>query len=474
MNLENTAMTSNASRRQFLKQAGALSIAGNASPLALNLAAIGEAAAASAGHDDYKALVCIFLMGGNDHANTVIPFDAVSHDAYKSFRPVTHVPHEQLGATLLKPLTPLPDGRQFALSPSLKPLAPLFNQERVLAPLLNIGPLVEPVTKSVWNKGGAKLPRKLFSHNDQTSIWQSCQPEGAPSGWAGRMGDLLMSNNQGQGASFTCINTAGNAVLLTGGKVTQYCITKNGPVPIAALQRSLYGSPACSRAMESILKETRTQFMEQALQTVTKRSIDLAGFFSNALNDALPFPGLFEHEPDELTNPLAEQLKVVAQTIIGLRNDLSVKRQVFLVTMGGFDTHDDLATRHPALMSNLADAMRDFYTATKRMGISDKVTTFTASEFGRSWGNADGSDHGWGGMHFVMGGAVKGGEFIGKAPAIADNGPDDVGQGRLIPTLAVDQLAATLGRWMGLSNSQLLDVLPDLKNFNVRNLGFLG
>lgn len=453
-------MTRNPSRRAFLKRASALSIAGAAGPLALNLAAISEASAAVAA--DYKAVVCVFLYGGNDYGNTLVPYDLANYNAYKSLRPVLGFDRSALAATALSPTTPLSGSRQYALAPSLAPLLPIFNSGK-LAVLLNIGTLIEPTTKAAYTNGSATLPPKLFSHNDQQSFWQACSPEGATSGWAGRMGDLLMSGNGY--SQFTCVNPSSNAVLLAGRSTVQYRLTTSGPIAINALQSSLYGSSACSAALSTLVTASSSHLMEKELARLAQRSITSEGLMSSALAGA---PALTTGFP--ANNSLASQLNLVANAIASSAT-LGARRQIYFVSLGGFDTHDGLATDHPVLLDQVAQAMAAFHSATVELGIADKVTTFTASDFGRSWGNDDGSDHGWGSMHFIMGGAVRGKRFFGTPPAVANNGPDDVGQGRLLPTMAVDQLAATLGKWLGLSDAQLLDVLPNLANFTTRDLG---
>lgn len=447
---------SQASRRAFLKQGAALGLAGAAAPWALQLAAISEAAAATA--TDYKALVCVFLYGGNDYANTLPPVDAASHAAYQSLRPTLALARDTLTATQLNPLTALPDGRQYALAPQLASWLPHFNAGK-LAVMLNIGTLIQPTTKAQYTAKSVALPPKLFSHNDQQSFWQSSAAEGANTGWGGRMGDLLMSGN-GQ-STFTCVNVSGNAVFLTGQSAVQYQVTSNGSIALAALSKPLFGSSAASEALRSLITASRTHVMEAEHTRITSRALSANTALTAALAGVPALPVTFP-----TGNNLASQLQMVAKMIAG-SGSLGARRQVFFVSMGGFDTHDGLDDAHPALLTEVADAVDAFYRCTVSLGIQDKVTTFTASDFGRTGtANADGSDHGWGSMHFVLGGAVQGGRFYGTPPVVADNGPDDVGQARLLPTLAVDQLAAALGRWMGLSDSQLLEVLPDLKNWN--------
>jgi len=460
---------SKASRRAFLKRASALSVAGVAAPWALNLAAMAQAAAAGA--TDYKALVCVFLYGGNDYANTVVPYDLAGHGAYQQMRPGFAYDRASLAATALNPLaTPLDSAgqaRQYALAPELAPLLPLFDAGN-MAVLLNIGTLIQPTTKQQYLNRSVKLPPKLFSHNDQQSVWQSSLPEGASSGWGGRMGDLFESSNGN--ATFTCINVSGNAVFMSGRSAVQYQVSPSGSVPLNALKTPLFGSSAASDALAALVSQPRTHLLENEYTRVTKRSIDANNVLGAALAQA---PAIAT--PFAAGNSLASQLNMVARTM-SAAPALGARRQVFFVSMGGFDTHDNLQGTHPGLLSGVASALASFQSALRELNLAEKVTTFTASDFGRTMaGNNDGSDHGWGSMHFVLGGAVKGRRLYGSAPVVASNGPDDVGQGRLLPTTSVDQLAATLGKWMGIGDSELVAMLPALSNFDPgkRDLGFL-
>ncbi|WAC72266.1 DUF1501 domain-containing protein [Roseateles sp. SL47] len=450
-------------RREFLKHASALSVAGTAAPWALQLAAINEAAAATAS-GDYKALVCLFMYGGNDYGNTLVPYDAASHAAYATIRQTLATPRDQLAATALTPSVALPDGRQMALAPTLSAVKPVFDAGR-LAVMLNIGTLMQPTTLAQYKAQSVPLPPKLFSHNDQQSLWQSSKPEGAISGWGGRLGDRFLSGNGN--ATFTCINVSGNAVFMSGGQAVQYQMGSSGAVAINGVTRSLFGSQACSEALRTLVTGERTHWMETELNRVTSRSINAQATVSSALssvNLTTPF---------DTTSSLASQLSMVAK-LIAARSALGVARQVFFVSLGGFDLHDVLVDQHPKLLQQVGNAMASFDAALQELGVANNVTTFTASDFGRTLtSNGDGSDHGWGSHHLVMGGAVKGGRFYGQLPSVSVNGPDDVGQGRLLPTTAVDQLAATLALWMGVSASDLPSVLPGIGNFSQPDLGFM-
>lgn len=456
-------MSNDPSRRAFLQRSAALGIAGAATPFVVNLAAIGEAAAAVS--SDYKALVCVFLYGGQDYANTLIPYDQANYNLYNTLRSNLALDRNSLSSTVLTPQTALAGGRQYALAPALAPLLPLFNSGK-LASVLNVGTLVQPTTKAQYTAKSVALPPKLFSHNDQQSYWQASSPEGASSGWGGRIGDLLQSGNGS--ATLTCINASGNAVFLTGKAAVQYAVSTSGPVPLNNNATTLFGSATANATLRSMIAAPRSHLFENELDRVTKRSLDTYALVNGALAAA---PAL--STPFTAGNPLADQLKIVAR-LISVSADVGAKRQVFFVSLGGYDTHNALLTTLPVLQARMADALNSFYAATVELGVADKVTTFTGSDFGRTLiANTDGSDHGWGSMHFVMGGAVKGQQIYGTSPAVADNGPDDVGQGRLLPTISVDQYAATLANWFGVSASDMPTVLPNIGNFTTKNIGFI-
>ena len=456
-------MSLDQSRRAFLKRSAALGLAGAATPFVLNLAGIGEAAAATA--TDYKALVCVFLFGGNDYANTLTPYDQTSYDAYAKLRSNIAYARTDLAATVLAPATPLAGGLQYALAPALAPLLPTFNAGR-LAVMLNVGTLIQPTTKLQFANHSVQLPPKLFSHNDQQSFWQASSPEGATSGWGGRMGDLFQAGNGT--STLTCINASGNAVFLTGKTAIQYSVSSSGPIALNGNSSTLFGSSAANTALRSLIAAPQTGLIANEQARVTKRSLDAYTQVTTALAAgpaiATAFPA---------GNPLADQLKIVAR-LISTAQELGAKRQVFFVSLGGFDTHEMLAANHPVLLGRVAGAMKAFYDATVELGVADRVTAFTASDFGRTLvSNSSGSDHGWGSMHFVLGGAVKGGRIYGTPPAVANNGPDDVGQGRLLPSTSVDQYAATLASWFGVSAADLPTVLPYIGNYSGKNIGFV-
>jgi uncharacterized protein (DUF1501 family) len=459
-------MVTDLSRRAFMQRASALSIAGAATPFVLNLAAIGDAAAATA--SDYKAIVCVFMFGGNDYANTVVPTDATSYTAYQAQRSALAYSTTQLAGTALNPTTPLAGGRTYALAPELAPIMSIFNAGK-LAVMLNVGTLIQPTTKAQYTARSVQLPPKLLSHNDQQSFWQSGLAEGATSGWGGRIGDLFQAGNNNP--SLTCMNPAGNAVFLSGRSAIQFSTTTNGPIGLTA-RTSLQGSSAAATLLRSMISTPVNHVLDGEYTKVGKRALDLFDIVTNARAVAPTTSTVFPAAADP-SSSLGAQLKELAR-LISVSSELGAKRQVFFVSTGRFDTHDQLTTVHPVLLANVADAMRAFYDTTVELGVANRVTTFTASDFGRTLtANSDGSDHGWGGMHFVMGGAVKGKAFYGTAPVVANGGPDDIGQGRLIPTTSVDQYAATMASWFGVSDSDMPTVLPNIVNFTTKNLGFL-
>ncbi|MET3177524.1 UNVERIFIED_ORG: uncharacterized protein (DUF1501 family) [Variovorax guangxiensis] len=477
-------------RRAFLRRSGQLAMAGTALPFALNLAAMGEAAAQAAPGDDYKALVCVFLFGGNDYANTLVNFDTDSYTKYSTIRGAISLPYASLAGTELKPAVSLANGRKYALNPAMSGLTTLFDQGK-MAVQLNVGPLVKPLTRAQFNGTNRKdfpIPPKLFSHNDQQSIWQSSSPEGSTIGWGGNLGDLML-NGQRNASLFTCISVAGNAVFLSGDEALQYQVGTGGAVRINSVSPatgSVYGSSAVKAAMQQIAQQGRSHTLENEYNKVTLRAVEAEGKITSAIQSdvtSVSFP--------TTNNNLAAQLKMVARLIRG-RASLGVKRQVFFVSMGGYDLHDDLDTKQGPLMQRLSDAMVAFQKQMEDLQIADKVTAFTASDFGRTLSsNGNGSDHGWGSHHFVVGGAnaVKGKAFYGTPPPVsvgntsADDDQWHVGQGRLLPTTSVDQYAATLAKWFGVPDSDLNGILPNLKNFNnitapsgityLRDMGFM-
>jgi len=458
-------------RRAFLRRSAQLAAAGTALPFALNLAALGEAAAFTA--TDYKALVCVFFYGGNDYANTVVTYDDASYNLYSTIRGGgagqtaggIALAKAALTPTLLNPTLALANGRQYALHPAMTGLAGLFNSGKA-AVQLNVGPLVVPLTRAQYSSADRKtypLPPKLFSHNDQQSIWQSSSPEGSTIGWGGNLGDLALSSNSN--SLFTCISVTGNAVFLSGDSALAYQVSTGGAVGINSVKSNVYGSAAVKTAMATLIQQPRSHVLENEYNRVATRAVSSEAQITSGIGGvtlATTFP---------TGNSLADQLKMVAR-LIGARTALGAKRQVFMVSIGGFDLHDNLISQHPGVLGKVSDAMTAFYRATEELGVANQVTAFTASDFGRTLAsNGDGSDHGWGSHHFVVGGAVKGAAFYGTPPPVsvsntaAASDQWHVGQGRLLPSTSVDQYAATLARWFGVADAELSGILPNLGHF---------
>ncbi|MEY4749616.1 MAG: hypothetical protein RIQ60_1830 [Pseudomonadota bacterium] len=461
----------NASRRHFLRSATSLAAAlpDARAPLALSLAGLGALAADRARAADtstgYRALVCLFMHGGCDTHNWVVPTDASGYADYAQVRAELAWPTSKL-----LPLTSNTQGsgRTFGMPTELAALRGWYESGRA-AVLANVGTLVRPISKAEFQTGGAAVPSKLFSHNDQQSMWQSLAPEGAPSGWGGRMGDLLMSANQQP--VFTTVAANGNAVFLTGNAVFQYQVGADGPIGVNALSSTwLMGSNSAAPTLRRVLLagRGRNEFQTEHVR-IMQRSLDTTGVLRSAIA-ATPIAAL----PTAMANDsLAKQLRIVAQ-MIAAGPGLGMKRQVFMVAIGGFDSHANQMRDQPGLMTRVANAADWFLRALEGVGMLGNATLFSASDFGRTLtSNGSGSDHGWGSHHFIAGGAVRGSNIYGSFPVTALGTTTDIGSGRLLPTTSVTEYAATLGRWMGLSDSELLTVLPNLGNFSSAGLGFL-
>lgn len=452
------------SRRAFLNRLGYLTAAGVANPLTINLMGMAEAAAQTTG-TDYKALVCVFLEGGNDQANTLIPIDANNYNVYKKAR--QKIALDRSSVLPLIPSKELKDGLKLGFHPQLKRLNSLFHLKK-LAVLQNVGTLIQPTSIDQYNNKSVPLPRALFSHYDQKNLWQTTASEAFREGWGGRLGDLIMSQNSQ--AMFTCISAANNSLFLTGDQATPLNVSPDGIFPIWAAQDNgwLYHSQQSGAAFRELISAPRDNIIENHLNSVTKRSIEAEKVMTSALKNSGELTTSFPSN-----NPLAEQLKIVAK-IIKARNTLGLRRQVFFVSLDNFDGHSNLLNTHSTQLSLVDNALASFYEATEEMGMTENVTTFTASDFGRTFSSNDnGSDHGWGSHHMIMGGAVNGRDFYGRSPEVGLNTAEDVGQGRLLPTTSIDQYTYTLAKWFGVSKSNISLVAPNINNFNAKDLGFL-
>jgi uncharacterized protein (DUF1501 family) len=471
------------SRRQFLRTASFASMAGvSASPFLIGLNSM-AAMAQSNTSPDYKALVCVFLQGGNDGHGTVIATDPDSYSAFSQARsgaPGLAYPLTDLLPIMLQ--TPQ-SGRTFALNPYLTGVQNLFNAGRA-AIVANTGTLVVPATKAQVNASSVPLPDSLFSHFDQTAAWQSVASNlgsGEHVGWGGAVADLIESMNMNSNSMFTCISTSGIALFLSGQSSFQLNCTPAGPIPISGLAQPLFGNSAGTSALNSILSAEEANLFAKEYEVVIQRSIQAQATLASSMLPAgaggVPNPTQFLDPTTKklMDNPLAASLQTVAR-IIGGRAGLGVTRQIFYVQLGSFDTHNNQAQLHATLLTQLGEAFEYFDGLMTSMGIGNQVTTFTASDFGRTLtSNSNGTDHGWGSHHFVVGGAVQGQNMYGQYPVIGVNQANDLGAGRLIPTTSVDQYAGTLAKWFGLSDGQIRTVLPNFGNFGSSPyLGFMG
>jgi len=469
-------------RRQFLRTASMASMAGiYASPFLIELNSL-AAMAQSASGSDYRALVCVYLQGGNDGHGTVIATDPSSFAAFTAARSgapgLAYPMNELLPITLKTPQS----GRTFGLNPALGGVQSLFNAGRA-AIVANTGTLVAPATKAQINSNSVPLPDSLFSHFDQTAAWQAIASNLGSServGWGGAVADAIEAMNLNSNSMFTCISTAGNALFLAGQSSFQLNVTPAGPIPIHGLQNPPFGLPSAANPLNSILTADETNLFAKEYEVVINRSMQAQATLATAMAPAgvggVPDPPQYLDPMTNMlaNNPLAASLQTVARIIAG-RSQLGVTRQIFYVQLGSFDTHDGQAVQHARLLTQLGAAFQYFDAQMVNMGIGNNVTAFTISDFGRTLtSNSDGTDHGWGSHHFVVGGAVNGQDMYGQYPVVGANQANDLGAGRLIPTTAVEQYAGTLASWFGLSDSQIRTVFPNFGNFGSNPyLGFM-
>lgn len=450
-------------RRHFLHRCSALAL-GSSSALA-TLSQLQLAHAQTEPSEDYKALVCVFLFGGNDAFNMVVPRSDSAYTSYADARRELAVAQE-----LLLPISSTQsNGVNYGLHPGLSDLAGLYGQNK-LAVLGNVGALVEPTSKIAYQNKSVALPPQLFSHNDQQNFAQSLQSTTKRNGWAGRAADLMQALNENPRLSMN-ISMSGSNLWQAGADVVPYSVNPEGIASMRYMDRNTEDNWERARitTLENLLAQQQQHvFVRNYAQAVTK-AWNLSDEVGAAVAGA---PAITTTFPTG-DNRLAVGLKMVAQ-LIAARSTLNVTRQTFFVGMGDFDTHGDQNRRQDILMTQLNDALAAFYAATVELGVSDKVTTFTASDFGRTLSsNGDGTDHGWGGHQFILGDAVQGGNIYGSMPELVLGSNDDMGEGRFIPTTSIDQYAATLANWFGVPGSAYADVFPNLGNFNTANLGFM-
>jgi uncharacterized protein (DUF1501 family) len=425
------------------------------------LSKLGLVSALAQATTDYKALVCIFLFGGNDSNNMLVPTDS-RYAQYLQARSVLALPQSQL--------LPLQINGQsiYGIHPNMPEMQGYFNNDKTLAMVANVGTLVQPTTQATY-RAYQNLPDNLYSHSDQQDQWQSAQLAGIPvSGWAGKIADNVQAYNAA--AQFPPIlSISGNPVFCTGVASRPFSMNPGQPPGLQGFDSSAV-SQARYTATQQLLTFDSGLSMVQAANAVTGQAVKFAQVLSDALNNIAPLQTKFP------TNYLGQQLQQVAQ-VIAARSALGVQRQIFFCSYGGFDTHADQLPQQVQLLTTISQSMSAFYQATQELGVANQVTTFTLSEFSRTLepGSNGGSDHAWGSHQLILGGAVKGNAIYGTFPTLVLGGPDDADQnGRWIPTTALDQYAATLATWFGVGATNLPAIFPNLVNFSTSNTGFMG
>ena len=405
---------------------------------------------------DYKAMVCILLAGGNDSFNMLVPRNGNHYNEYATTRSNLALPQGDL-----LPLNYTDtNGKQFGLHPSMPEVQSLFNDNK-LAFVSNVGTLIEPTTKAQYLNGSKPVPLGLLSHADQIQQWQTSIPQTRSSkGWGGRMADILQAGNANQNISMN-ISLSGTNIFQVGNQSAEYAIraSAGGSVGISTYDGTSALDNALKQGAESLLAQ---QYQDIFKSTFTNKITDSQSNhveFSAALGQAPVINTSFSD------NAVSANMELIAKTI-AVRDVLNVKRQTFFITIGGWDHHDEVLNNQVAMLSVVSKALSEFQTAMEELNLSDCVTTFTASDFGRTLtSNGNGSDHAWGGNVMVMGGAVNGGQIFGEYPSLALNSTDDVGGAILLPTISTDEYFAELSKWFGVSNGDLSYVLPNVGNF---------
>jgi uncharacterized protein (DUF1501 family) len=447
------------SRRNFIKSLGkgALGsvLGGSLLPLFAN----------AQNNTDYKALVCIYLQGGNDAFNCVVPMGESAYKSYQNIRQELAVPREQLLTLNTQ------NQNAYGFHPLLKKTQSLFNQGK-LAVVSNIGNMLEPIDKQSYLDKTALPPAHLFSHHDQTLYADTLNNGELSTGWAGRIAEVMTELNINQQLAMN-ISISGDNYWQRGNIQLPYTVKNSGVSIINQLSEDDPTAFSASRAKlyRHFLNAERNHLLQRYYSNMQMDAWGTAQYVADILASQpkrdLPIYNVTS------TDGFVESLAMIAR-LIAAQDAFQVKRQIFYVTLGGFDTHRDQLKQHPTLLFQLDEGMALFYQALEALGMENQVTTFTTSEFGRTLArNGDGTDHGWGSHHWVMGGAVKGQTLYGQLPALEINSDDDLGRGRIIPQLSFDQYAATLGKWFGLPAEDLGGIFPNLKNFAMRDLGFM-
>jgi uncharacterized protein (DUF1501 family) len=442
-------------RRTFVKYAS-LAAAGNAA----GLRPFGALNALAQGVTDYKALVCVFLFGGNDANNMLVQFDTSGYANYATLRGPLAIPQSQLLQLSAAP--------NFALNPNLPDIQTLFDSNAA-ALVTNVGTLIEPTTRAQY-LAGQTVPTNLFSHPDQQLEWQNAAQSGATqTGWAGRIADTLNLSFNPNANIPMITSVAGDTLFCNGADSTPVSVSPGNLSPGQCSE----GATECAAqraTAQALLGFDSGITLIQADNSITTNAYAYANTLSAAVQSVSPLKTVFP-----ANNSLAAQLKQIAQ-IIQVRAALGVNRQIFFASLGNFDTHADQLVLQGALLASLSPALAAFYQATQELGVQSNVTSFTMSDFSRTFqpNSNTGSDHAWGSHHIVLGGAVKGGKMYGTFPTLALGGPDDSGSnGRWVPSTGSVEYAATLAQWFGVSPAQLATIFPNLGSFTSPNLGFV-
>ncbi len=449
------------SRREFLKTSSALAAATFACTPGL---AYSQVVGTSAPFNDYRALVCVFLHGGNDSFNMLVPNTDAEYGIYQASRQNLAIARDDLLG--INPLSS-PGVAPFGLHPMMGDIQALFESGEA-AFVANLGPLVEPTTKTQFQNKSVTLPSQLFSHNDQQDQWHSLKgAETSKTGWAGRIADLIRSNVANQKMAINA-SLSGTSLFQSADDSIAYVMGPGGPQQFLGFSNdpsNLFFDQKL--AFRRIVDAQYDSIYERGFAEIQRRAIDAAETVSAAIENAQPLLTVFP------ATALGTQLETVAK-LIASRDQLDMQRQIFFVGIGGFDSHDDQNANQPGLLGGVSESIAAFFAATKELGIAEFVTTFTQSDFGRTLtSNGDGTDHAWGGNQLVVGGAVRGQDIYGTYPLLQIGGDDDVGGGRMIPTTSADQYAATLARWFGIPDVDLDIVAPNIDNFVARDLGFM-
>ena len=427
---------------------------------------LAHAAATSSRHllgGDYRALVCVYLYGGNDAFNMLVPRSTAEYDQYATSRGALALPSADLLS--LNPSTAPIGDASFGLNPSMPLLRGLFNQSQSpLAITTNVGPLLYPITKAQYEAESVPVPKQLFSHSDQSVTWLQTEADAINRrGWGGRLADMFHTSNTNQQLSMN-ISIDGENVFQAGDEVVPYFVGEDGAKGIDAVP---LWRPDRRAAFIALRDAAHGNALQRQYATVVRRSMDNQVMVTDALDGESALATAF---PD---TRLGRQLRMVAR-LINVRGSLQMQRQIFYVGLGGFDTHDNQLADQADQLAELDAALAAFHAATVEMSVANSVTTFTASEFGRTTSvNGDGTDHGWGSHHLIMGGAVKGRRIYGTPPNLTVEGPDDAGWGQIIPTTSVDQYAATIARWYGVPPGDMSTVFPNIGRFASADLGFM-